>query len=83
MRIQSITLNGFKSYAKSMTLENLDNSFNAITGYNGSGKSNILDGIIFVLGLHTLGMVNFLFLQKLINLLGKSSEFQRACLQKW
>ena len=32
----------------------MDTQFNAITGLNGSGKSNILDAICFVLGLSTL-----------------------------
>ena len=32
-----------------------DKEFNAITGLNGSGKSNILDAICFVLGITQLG----------------------------
>jgi predicted ATPase len=37
--------------------------FNAITGLNGSGKSNILDSICFVLGITNLAQVftNFLY----------------------
>jgi structural maintenance of chromosome 2 len=34
-----------------------DESFNAITGLNGSGKSNILDSICFVLGINNLSVV--------------------------
>jgi DNA repair ATPase RecN len=34
-----------------------DDSFNSITGLNGSGKSNILDAICFVLGITNLGVV--------------------------
>lgn len=36
---------------------NRDDSFNSITGLNGSGKSNILDSICFVLGITNLGVV--------------------------
>lgn len=34
-----------------------DPSFNAITGLNGSGKSNILDAICFVLGITNMTAV--------------------------
>ena len=37
-------LDGFKSYAKRTVVGPLDASFNAITGRNGTGKSNVLDG---------------------------------------
>ncbi len=30
----------------------MDRSFNAVTGLNGSGKSNIMDSILFVLGMN-------------------------------
>ncbi|KAF8308761.1 condensin complex subunit SMC2 [Clavulina sp. PMI_390] len=42
---------GFKSYPVRTTIAGWDASFNAITGLNGSGKSNILDAICFVLGI--------------------------------
>ena len=54
MFIKKITLDGFKSYGKRVELTGFDPSFNAITGFNGSGKSNILDAICFVLGLSKL-----------------------------
>jgi chromosome segregation ATPase len=34
-----------------------DESFNSITGLNGSGKSNILDSICFVLGITNMTTV--------------------------
>ena len=34
-----------------------DESFNAVTGLNGSGKSNILDAICFVLGITNMSTV--------------------------
>ena len=54
MYIEEITLEGFKSYATRVTVPNFDPFFNAITGLNGSGKSNILDSICFVLGITNL-----------------------------
>ncbi|KAF1745523.1 hypothetical protein MXB_4314, partial [Myxobolus squamalis] len=54
MHIKSIILDGFKSYAKRTEISNFDPFFNAITGLNGSGKSNILDGICFLLGISNL-----------------------------
>ena len=58
MYIQEITVEGFKSYAQRVTLSNFDSAFNAITGLNGSGKSNILDSICFVLGIKNLSQVS-------------------------
>jgi len=54
MYIEEITLEGFKSYATRVTVPAFDPFFNAITGLNGSGKSNILDAICFVLGITNL-----------------------------
>jgi structural maintenance of chromosome 2 len=58
MYIEEITLDGFKSYATRVTVPNFDPFFNAITGLNGSGKSNILDAICFVLGITNLSQVS-------------------------
>lgn len=57
MYIKSIDIEGFKSYASRVQLNNFDPAFNAITGLNGSGKSNILDSICFVLGIKNLSQV--------------------------
>ncbi|KAI0052778.1 condensin complex subunit SMC2 [Auriscalpium vulgare] len=51
MRIEELVLEGFKSYPVRTPITGWDASFNAITGLNGSGKSNILDAICFVLGI--------------------------------
>ncbi|KAI5123009.1 hypothetical protein M0805_007631 [Coniferiporia weirii] len=51
MRIEELVLEGFKSYPVRTQITGWDTSFNAITGLNGSGKSNILDAICFVLGI--------------------------------
>ena len=48
---------GFKSYPVRTVISGWDPSFNAITGLNGSGKSNILDAIAFVLGITTYSVV--------------------------
>ncbi|KAJ3259063.1 Structural maintenance of chromosomes protein 2 [Boothiomyces macroporosus] len=51
MHIDEIILEGFKSYATRTVIGKWDPRFNAITGLNGTGKSNILDSICFVLGI--------------------------------
>uniref|UniRef100_A0A0N5AQ25 Structural maintenance of chromosomes protein n=1 Tax=Syphacia muris TaxID=451379 RepID=A0A0N5AQ25_9BILA len=57
MRVRKIEIDGFKSYAQKQVVDNFDPQFNAITGLNGSGKSNILDAICFVLGITNLSQV--------------------------
>lgn len=57
MRIKRIEIEGFKSYAQRQVVDNLDAQFNAITGLNGSGKSNILDSICYLLGISNLSHV--------------------------
>ncbi|QRV81363.1 structural maintenance of chromosomes protein [Ceratobasidium sp. AG-Ba] len=51
MRIEELIIEGFKSYPVRTSITGWDPSFNAITGLNGTGKSNILDAISFVLGI--------------------------------
>lgn len=57
MFVKEISLDGFKSYAQRVDVKGFDSQFNAITGLNGSGKSNILDSICFVLGIQNLQQV--------------------------
>ncbi|TXG70675.1 hypothetical protein EZV62_005610 [Acer yangbiense] len=64
MYIKEICLEGFKSYASRTVVPGFDPYFNAITGLNGSGKSNILDSICFALGITNLQQVRALNLQE-------------------
>ncbi|KAF9233061.1 condensin complex subunit SMC2 [Melanogaster broomeanus] len=57
MRIEELVLEGFKSYPVRTQITGWDPSFNAITGLNGSGKSNILDAICFVLGITNMAQM--------------------------
>jgi len=66
MRVIELVLDGYKSYAVRTVISNWDDSFNAITGLNGSGKSNILDAICFVLGITNMTTVRAQNLQDLI-----------------
>ncbi|XP_035420403.1 structural maintenance of chromosomes protein 2 [Cygnus atratus] len=66
MYIKSIILDGFKSYAQRTEINGFDPLFNAITGLNGSGKSNILDSICFLLGITNLSQVRAANLQDLV-----------------
>ncbi|NXO31647.1 SMC2 protein, partial [Cisticola juncidis] len=66
MYIKSIVLEGFKSYAQRTEIKDFDPLFNAITGLNGSGKSNVLDSICFVLGITNLSQVRASNLQDLV-----------------
>ncbi|KAF8252968.1 putative nuclear condensin complex subunit Smc2 [Wilcoxina mikolae CBS 423.85] len=66
MRVVEIIIDGFKSYAVRTVITGWDESFNSITGLNGSGKSNILDAICFVLGITNMTTVRAQNLQDLI-----------------
>jgi chromosome segregation protein len=48
--IKKIELKGFKSFGPQGVKVSLDKGFTAITGPNGSGKTNILDAFLFSLG---------------------------------
>ena len=66
MIIDKLEIEGFKSYKTKTVLKDFDNNFNAITGENGSGKSNILDSICFVLGLSYTELIRISKIQELI-----------------
>ncbi|XP_037905557.1 structural maintenance of chromosomes protein 2 [Hermetia illucens] len=66
MYIKSVILDGFKSYGRRTEVHGFDPEFTAITGLNGTGKSNILDSICFVLGITNLVHVRATNLQELI-----------------
>ena len=48
-KINRMYMHGFKSFGKPLEI-NFGNTYNCILGANGSGKSNFLDAICFVLG---------------------------------
>ncbi|MGD8545347.1 MAG: chromosome segregation protein SMC [Candidatus Bathyarchaeota archaeon] len=48
--IKKIELRGFKSFGPRNVKVALDKGFTAITGPNGSGKTNIVDAVLFALG---------------------------------
>ena len=48
--VKSIRIENFKSYNKLIELGPFHQKINIITGFNGSGKSNIIDAIFFVFG---------------------------------
>lgn len=66
MYLKEIIIDGFKSYGERTSVTDFDPSFNAITGLNGSGKSNVLDSICFVLGITNLSQVRVSSLQDLV-----------------
>ena len=66
MWLKQMVIDGFKSYAQRTVISDWDRHFTAITGLNGSGKSNILDAICFVLGITNLSQVRVENLQQLV-----------------
>lgn len=49
MHLKSLKIKGFKSFGKSVTI-NFTRGLSAIVGPNGTGKSNIVDAVLWVLG---------------------------------
>lgn len=66
MHIEEIILDGFKSYPCKTVIGPFHPQFNAITGLNGSGKSNVLDAICFVMGINNINLIRVNRLDELI-----------------
>ena len=72
MWLKEVVLDGFKSYAQRTVVGRFDSAFTAITGLNGTGKSNILDAICFVLGITNLQQVRASSLSELVYKAGQA-----------
>jgi len=64
-RLTKLTLKNFKSFKKAEMP--ISKGFTAIVGSNGSGKSNILDALLFVLGITSLKTLRASKLTDLVN----------------
>ncbi len=63
--LKCITVENFKSYYGKHTIGDFHRDFTSIVGSNGSGKSNVIDSLLFVFGFRS----NYLRHQKLSNLI--------------
>ena len=72
MYIEELIVDGFKSYSTRTGVGPFDKQFNAITGLNGSGKSNILGSVCFFLGISNLSQVRVGNLSELVYKLGQA-----------
>ncbi|MEK6958734.1 MAG: AAA family ATPase [archaeon] len=64
-RLIKLTLKNFKSFKKAEIP--ISKGFTSIVGSNGSGKSNVLDGLLFVLGITSLKTLRASRLSDLVN----------------
>lgn len=74
MHLENIEIEGFKSYGARTVIGPIDRSFTGITGLNGTGKSNILDAICFVLGVDTPRLLRSSSIKDLIFKQSKTSQ---------
>lgn len=73
MFLERVEIERFKSYGAKTTIGPFDRAFTAITGLNGTGKSNILDAICFVLGIDSPRLLRSSSMRDLIFKKGKNS----------
>lgn len=66
MYLEEVILDGFKSYANRTVIGPFHPQFNAISGLNGTGKSNILDAVCFVMGIKSLNQMRVSKVDELI-----------------
>uniref|UniRef100_A0AC35UE82 Structural maintenance of chromosomes protein n=1 Tax=Rhabditophanes sp. KR3021 TaxID=114890 RepID=A0AC35UE82_9BILA len=78
MYIKNMEMDGFKSYGSKQILNEFDTEFNAISGMNGTGKSNILDAICFVLGIVNLSNVRAASMDDLVYKSGEAGVLKAS-----
>lgn len=78
MRLSELVLEGFKSYTHKTVVGPLDPAFNAITGLNGTGKSNIFDGLCFVMGFRPGEQLRVQSMEELIHKRGQAGVTSAA-----
>ncbi|OAG31985.1 structural maintenance of chromosome 2 [Nematocida displodere] len=74
MFLEEVEIEGFKSYGAKTKIGPMDRRFTAITGLNGTGKSNILDSVCFVLGIDCPRLLRSGSMKDLIFKHGRSSK---------
>lgn len=65
VKLQKLVLRNFKSFRKADIP--ISKGFTAIVGSNGSGKTNILDALLFVLGTSSMKMLRASKIEELVN----------------
>jgi chromosome segregation protein len=80
--IKRIELKGFKSFGPETVKVVLDKGFTAITGPNGSGKTNIVDAVLFALGELSTRRLRAENAAKLIFHGSEKAELERAKMAK-
>jgi chromosome segregation protein len=80
--IKKIELKGFKSFGPETVKVVLDKGFTAITGPNGSGKTNIVDAVLFSLGELSTRRLRAENAAKLIFHGSEKAELERAKMAK-
>lgn len=65
VKLQKLVLRNFKSFKKADIP--ISRGFTAIVGSNGSGKTNILDGLLFALGISSMKMLRVSRIDELVN----------------
>lgn len=92
MRLRSLTLRDFKSFAGTVLIDHFDASLTVVVGPNGCGKSCLVEGICFAMGIGGSSQLRTNSLRDLVNhSSGQSScsatvlfsdDAHRLCLQR-
>ncbi|MEI2739729.1 MAG: AAA family ATPase [Chitinophagaceae bacterium] len=78
MRLKSLEIKGFKSFADK-TIVSFDDNITGIVGPNGCGKSNIVDSIRWVIGEQKISHLRSENLDSLVFQWFQDPQCQRPC----